>query len=532
MVVGSGASGVHFALTVLKKGYEVVMVDVGSVRPAPVDAQRSFNELKSSLSDPARYFLGQDYEGVVWPRVHHEYYGFPASKHYVFSRPPGFEVEATGFQPLFSFAQGGLAEVWTGGVYPLNERELEDFPFGYADIEPYYNEVARRIGITGVKDDLSRFFPFHDHLQEPLRLDQHSEQLLAAYEWNKEYFNSRIGCYMGRSRVAALSVDRGGRKACTYLGRCLAGCPTGALYTPSMTLQECLEHPNFTYLPGQFVSHLRFGADGRIAGAVAEPVAGGPAQEVTADQFILAAGTLCSSQIYLASILEHTGEIVELPGLMDNRQVLVPFVNLKMIGKRYNPDSYQYHQLALGIEGETPKSYVHGQITTLKTGLVHPIIHSLPLDLATSLSVFRNVRAALGVVNVNFPDRRRAENVVTLASAKRGGRPRLAIRYVPASTERDGLTRAVKAVRKALWKLGCVVPPGMTHVRPMGASVHYSGTLPMSRDGGSHTVSRHCRSHAIENLYVVDGTTFPFLPAKNLTFTLMANAVRVADQAF
>jgi hypothetical protein len=27
----------------------------------------------------------------------------------------------------------------------------------------------------------------------------------------------------------------------------------------------------------------------------------------------------------------------------------------------------------------------------------------------------------------------------------------------------------------------------------------------------------------------VDGTTFPFLPAKNLTLSLMANAARIAD---
>jgi hypothetical protein len=33
-------------------------------------------------------------------------------------------------------------------------------------------------------------------------------------------------------------------------------------------------------------------------------------------------------------------------------------------------------------------------------------------------------------------------------------------------------------------------------------------------------------------LYFVDGTTFPALPAKNITFTLMANATRIAEEAF
>jgi len=80
--------------------------------------------------------------------------------------------------------------------------------------------------------------------------------------------------------------------------------------------------------------------------------------------------------------------------------------------------------------------------------------------------------------------------------------------------------------------LGCIVPPGMIHVRPMGASVHYAGTIPMSSEKVSFTVSRSCRSHDFHNLYIVDGAAFPCLPAKNITFTLMANAVRVAEKAF
>ena len=37
--------------------------------------------------------------------------------------------------------------------------------------------------------------------------------------------------------------------------------------------------------------------------------------------------------------------------------------------------------------------------------------------------------------------------------------------------------------RRFLWALGCVAPPNMTRLRPMGASVHYAGTVPMLADG-------------------------------------------------
>jgi hypothetical protein len=39
------------------------------------------------------------------------------------------------------------------------------------------------------------------------------------------------------------------------------------------------------------------------------------------------------------------------------------------------------------------------------------------------------------------------------------------------------------------------------------------------------------QSRDIPNLFLADGATFPFLPAKNITFTLMANAVRIAEAA-
>jgi len=532
IVVGSGASGVHFALSALGKGHVVTMLDVGRSRSPAVGGDASFAELKQRLPDPTRYFLGENYEAVLFPGAGHEYYGFPPSKTYVFSAPSALRVEARGFAPLFSFAQGGLAEAWTAGCYPLTAQELHNFPFSDQDLGPHYEEVARRIGITGVKDDLSRFLPFNDGLQPPLRLDAHSEGLLAAYERDKDYFTRRLRCFMGRSRVAVLSADIDGRRACTYTGRCLWGCPSGSLYTPSLTLEGCRRYAGFTYQPGHYVTHLLVDATRRVTGVAAEPVDGGPRREVSGDVVVLAAGTLCSTQIYVRSVQQATGQIPTLRGLMDNRQILVPFVTLRRIGVPYEPASYQYHQLAMGIEGATAADYVHAQITTLKTALAHPIVQNVPADLRSAVFLFRNLRGGLGLVNLNFADHRRDTNFVTLRAGGEGDPPTLVIGYEPDPGEPARIKRAMRTMRRALWRLGAVVPPGMSHIRPMGASVHYAGTLPMSTTRGTHTLSRVCSSNYFENLFVIDGSGFPFLPAKNLTFTLMANAVRVAHEAF
>jgi choline dehydrogenase-like flavoprotein len=530
VVVGSGASGVHFALTLLRKGLPVTMLDVGRTGAAAVRPDLSLNGLKDSLEDPSGYFLGPRYEGVLLPGTDGEYYGIPPSKDYVFDPIDGAEPSSVGFSPLFSFARGGLAEAWTGGCYPLNAVEVADFPFAHADLAPHYAEVARRIGVTGTDDDLARFMPLHDGLLPPLTLDRHSELLVRSYERARSRLN-RAGVYIGRTRVATLSQALGGRQPCTYLGRCLWGCPHGALYTPSQTLEECRTHAGFTYVPGVEVESFTVGPGHRIRSVVARPIAGGPPQEFPVDRLALAAGALLSTKIFLTSMLRWTGERVRLSGLMDNRQILVPFVNLRLIGEPFSPDSYQYHLLGMGIESGAPADYVHGQITTLKTALLHPVIQRLPFDLAASTFIMRAMHAALGVVNVNFRDTRREDNYVELTDEP-GGTRRLRIHYAPATDEPSRIDAAMRLVKKALHALGCVVPPGMAHRRPMGASVHYAGTLPMTRTPAPLTTTEHGQSRDFENLYLVDGATFPFLPAKNITFTLMANAVRIAEAAF
>jgi choline dehydrogenase-like flavoprotein len=538
LVVGSGPSGVHFALTALRKNHQVLMLDVGNARPATALPDEDFLGLKRRLEDPAGYFLGPEFGSISLPApdpgADKEYYGIPPSKDYVFERPGPFAMQLDGFSPLVSFAAGGLAESWTGGSYPLNDDELRAFPFGYEALAPHYGEVAQRIGVAGGQDDLSICFPPHDNLQPMLELDESGARLLAAYERRRERLMSRYKARLGRSRQAVLSSPRGGRDACTYCGRCLWGCPNGAFYTPSLTLRECRTYANFEYVPNVFASHVALAPSGEIEHLVSYDLNGGAESRWTADAYVLACGTLSSSNLVLRSVYRSRKEIIRLPGLMDNRQVLAPFCNLSMLGRSFNARSYQYHQLAFGIESEAPDRYVHGQITTLKTATGHPIFRALPLDLKSSIGVFRALRSSLAVLNLNFCDWRRETNYLTLSADHTDayGWPALSARYRPPPGESDTIRTASATARGFFRELGAPLIPGMAHIRPMGSSVHYAGTLPMSADRKAWAVSPACRSYDIENLFVVDGSVMPFLPAKNLTFTLMANAVRVAETAF
>jgi choline dehydrogenase-like flavoprotein len=530
-IVGSGATGVHFALSALKKGHDVTMLDVGYTGPEAVNREQSFNQLKCRLKDPVKYFLGEKFESVVPPDFDKEIYGFPPNKQYVFDTPAEFKEKSEGFEPLFSFAAGGLAQAWTGGSYPFTDKDLKDFPFGYKDIEPYYAEVSRRIGVIGEEDDLSTHYPLHPELIPPIEFDTHSRLLVDRYRKKRDKLVQKHGVVLGRSRVAVLSQDRDGRSACDYSGRCIWGCPSGSLYVPAITLEICKTFDNFTYIPHRLVTHFIYGSDKRITSLAALKPGTGETVEYPVDTLVLAAGALPTSKIYLDSVYRHGGEVLELTGLMDNRQVLVPFINPAMLGKSYNPESYQYHQLAVGFEWGENSDYVHGQVTTLKTALMQPVLQTMPLDWHTATFLGRNLHSALGVVNVNYSDTRRPGNTVSILPGSEAGKKTTALKivYSPPSDEDKKIAATLKIVKKFLKDLGVIVPPGQAHTRPMGASVHYSGTLPMSGEAKPQTISPDCKSHDFENLYVVDGAAFPFLPAKNLTFSLMANAARAAD---
>jgi choline dehydrogenase-like flavoprotein len=58
---------------------------------------------------------------------------------------------------------------------------------------------------------------------------------------------------------------------------------------------------------------------------------------------------------------------------------------------------------------------------------------------------------------------------------------------------------------------------------------HELGGARMGNDPKSSVVDRNCRTHDVENLYVVDGSVFPSASEKNPTLTMMALAARAAD---
>jgi choline dehydrogenase-like flavoprotein len=139
------------------------------------------------------------------------------------------------------------------------------------------------------------------------------------------------------------------------------------------------------------------------------------------------------------------------------------------------------------------------------------------------------MRAALGVANIWLSDTRRSENVARLDIGERGF-ARLVLEYGDDSRDLPATSDAIARTRAALGVLGCVAPGSMVKILPRGSSVHYAGTIPMGGSEDEHTTRADGMVRGFDGLYVADGAGFPWLPAKNITFTLMANATRIASE--
>ena len=64
---------------------------------------------------------------------------------------------------------------------------------------------------------------------------------------------------------------------------------------------------------------------------------------------------------------------------------------------------------------------------------------------------------------------------------------------------------------------------------PLAAVAHQNGTIRFGNDPKTSALDRNCKSHEVDNLYVVDASFFPSSGAVNPALTIMANALRVAD---
>lgn len=535
IVVGSGASAVHAAWALLhsvRRPTRVVMLDAG-VRDetyAPLIPGVTWSRLRQTDAGQHRYLLGDRFEGIgpsgtrvgaqlTPPRAH--------ITHLADAHNPA-NLDAIG--AIQSLAQGGLAAGWGAGVARFDERDMAGWPITPVDLAPHYDAVERRIGVCGDRDDLSEALGDHAGMMPPLALDAGARAILRRYGSRRTALRG-LGLRLGISRLAACSGalhdDHGGQRGPHRLDDLdFYADATRAVYRPQWTLEALQRVSGFAYRPGVLVRS--FACEPGGVHVVARPLSGGPDEVLHTRAMVLCAGVFGTASIVLRS-LGREGDALP---LVCNPYTYAPCLNLCVLGEDWPDRRHSLSQLtgvwqprAHPLDPAYPDDPppLHLSIYSYRSLLTYKLMKEMPLGAPIARRLARTLMPLLAIAGIHHADAPARGKRIHLARDEGG--ERLDVRYDQTDSDRLRIERAEQGVLRALRRLGLVA---LKRVRPgHGASIHYAGTLPMTRQPGPRTCDACGRLQGARGVYVADGSALPSLPAKGLTLTLMANADRI-----
>jgi choline dehydrogenase-like flavoprotein len=495
IVVGSGAAGTWAAWAL--RGTKTLVLDVGK-RPPAATLEGNLYDLRKERS-LFEETIGRRYESLhnlenpeLSPKVKS-----PLMRHVVERPESAGAVRSDTFSALVSYAEGGLANAWGAQVYRFMKDDLAGFPIREEELAPHYDTLTREIGISGADDDLVRFHGPATGLLPPLELSQIGRRVLERYDdsFRKE------GITIGRPRLAVRSP------LCAYENLEFFKPRIPAVYTPAFTLQSMVEKGEIQYSAGRLVGGFRETDEG------VDVVAGG--ETYRAKKLILALGALNTARLVLASEGDHESRLP----ILENPCSFAPLVMPARIGMPLETRSF-YAQLNLFYSGPLWKEPVVGMLYGVEGILRSDLLFQFPLAARGCLAAAKYVLPAMAVLQVFYPDDPDPSNTLRLDA-----NGDLLIDYVPRA---PGVVE--RHLLKVLKRAGLRGSPRHIREGRPGSSVHYAGSLPMrERPVRKYETDRNGLLFGKRRVHVADAATFPRLPAKNLTFTIMANAIRIGD---
>jgi len=523
IVVGSGASAVHAAVALVDAGLRVTMLDVGheDLTYEQMIPPASFEEIRRTDATQHRYFLGDRLEGVSIGSVGSGPQITPPRSYVLQDSDRLAPKRGKHFDALESFACGGLGRAWGAVAFPFNDVELARCGLPLTALRDHYEAVARRIGISGRRDDdLQSLRGPLAALQDPLQLDHNAMAILNRYGTLREG-SRRQGFHLGQSFLAVLSRGLGEREPNAYRDMDFWSNRGRSVYRPDITLGELRRHAGFAYRPGFLVTRFEETTDGSVT-VSGRRLGEGTDERLSARSLVLAAGSLGTTRIILRSL-----------GLYDHA---VPFVcnphtylaclNYRGLGTAHAERCHSLAQLSAFYDPtRNGEHLVQAQMYSYRSLQLFRLLTGAPLPLREGLRIMSLLAPHLVIWAVQHEDAPSADKYCVLRRDGGLEGDTLEINYALSSEERARHEQDEKAIARFVRRLGCMP---LNRVRaPHGASVHYAGQFPMTTQDTPLTTEPSGKLRGTRAVYVADGAAFAYLPAKGPTFTLMANAHRI-----
>ncbi len=489
VIIGSGVGGAAVALQLARTGRRVLILERGP--HLPLEPQNS------------------DAEAVFVQRRYH-------------SREKWQTAEGRSFEPGQFYFVGGHTGFYGTAMFRLRERDFAAtehadglspaWPFGYAELEPWYGLAEQLFGVHGrAGDDPTEPWRSAPYPYPPIP----HEPVIAALAERM----AGLGLHPFHM-PSAIDLHAGGR--CVRCGSCDAfACRHHAKGDARTRLLEpALRHPEVSLWPETRALRLLTDERGRDIVGV-EVLRHGETFTIRAPQFVLSAGAIQSALLLQRSAnSRHPGGLANRSGCVGRHYMNHNMTGLMALFPGQRNDTRFTKTLSLndhyfGTDDDaTPLGNLQ-MLGNIREPMVRAAKPWMPRPAGGWLAAHS---VDMLVMSEDLPH---PESTVRPLP---DDRVELAWRPTNQATHRRFVARS-----RALWRsLGATAV--LVHSFGVDTPSHQCGTVRMGLDPASSALDPWCRAHEHPNLHVVDASFFPSSAALNPALTVAAQALRVGDR--
>ena len=424
------------------------------------------------------------------------------------------------FLPYTHYGVGGNSKFWGSVLYRLRREdfgalrhadgESPAWPIDYGTLEPYYDAAERLYHVHGEAGD--------DPTEGPRR----------PYPYPAIPHAPRIAAIVARLRALGLHpsalplglIRPGEPGGCQLCNTCNSfPCRVDAKSDADvLCVRPALGQPNVTLWTGARAERLVTSASGSRVDAIEVQVAE-ERRRIEAGLVIVACGAVNSAALLLRSAGGgHAEGLANSSGLVGRRYM----AHLATMMQGFHPfqknDTVFQKTVAVNDFYLTgPEGYPLGQIQS--QGRTHGVMAQTVVP-AVPLWAY-DAWVARGVDWLAMSEDLPSSHNRVLVDA----RGRIHLHYQPNNLRAHAAL--VRETKRILKRLGFWVV--MSHSHGSRNTTHQCGTLVFGTDPKTSVLDTYCRTHDVENLFVVDASFFPSSAAVNPALTIIAQALRAAE---
>lgn len=432
----------------------------------------------------------------------------------------------------------------------IEGANVADWPIRYNDLEPYYAKTEEIVGVSG------KVVP-HKH-QEPRSTEDYPYPPLAENVFSSwlDSAAERLNFEIFKTPRGILSLPKDGRKPCYYSNYCGSyGCSSDAKGSSRTALiNDALETGNCTLLPNSKVFHLETDGNGAVVKANYYDI-DGKKQFVEADTFVVAAQAIETSRLLLMSkntefpngLANNSGNVgrnlVFSGGGVGSGQIIFDDIDtveadkIKAPGVFVNRASQEWYVINDSKFSDKP---MKGGTIDFVSEHANAVTKAIPLkwdedgklvfgsDLKEKMrDYFTEQRKFKFEIFVDWLPNDNCFIELDDEVKDKWGDP---VAKVWLGYHDHDLKIGKYLAKKAeeLFK-----EAGLKNVQSSingGASPNLqAGGCRFGDDPETSVLDKNCKAHEVSNLYVTDGSFMPTGGSVTYTFTIYANAFRVAD---